>query len=115
MPWSALGGWLAENGYAVRGEPYAAWVARLSALRGTDHPLEPFVPLFLEKAGPARLTVPEVFLQSAHSRLDGTATAQRLAALGITPPAIDGALWRTYLASLAAAGMLPSPTSSPSS
>jgi hypothetical protein len=58
--------------------------------------------------------VPEVFLQSAHSRLDDAATAARLAAMGIARPTIDSALWRTYLTSLAASGLLPSPATSPS-
>jgi thioester reductase-like protein len=114
VPWPALAGWLAENGYPVRREAYATWIGRLPDLRGKNHPLEPFFPLFLEKAAPDRPTVPEVFLQSAHSRLDDAATAARLAAMGIARPTIDSALWRTYLTSLAAAGLLPSPATSPS-
>ncbi len=109
VPWAALAGWLAEAGYPVRPEPYADWLARLPALRGTDHPLAPFVPLFLEKGGADQLTVPEVFLQSAHARLDGAVTARALAAAGRPAPPIDGALWRRYLERLRAAGALPPP------
>jgi thioester reductase-like protein len=107
VPWSALADWLGELGHPVVRDPYAQWIARLPALRGTDHPLAPFVPLFLEKAGPDRPTVPEVFLQSAHSRLDGSATAALVQSLGIAPPVIDAPLWRRYLDKLRANGMLP--------
>jgi thioester reductase-like protein len=110
VPWSALAGWFVENGYTVRREAYAAWLTRLPALRGTDHPLAPFVTLFLEKSAPEQPTVPEVFLQSVHSRIDGTATAQRLATAGIVAPVIDRVLWRTYLSSLVADGLLPAPS-----
>lgn len=112
VPWPALAGWLGENGYAVQVEPYARWLTRLPALRGTTHALAPFVPLFLEKPAPDQPTVPEVFLQSIHSRIEGTETARTLAPLRLTPPVINAALWRTYLASLAADGLLPAPASS---
>jgi len=111
VPWSALAEWLVANGYPVRSEPYGAWLARLPGLRGSNHPLAPFLPLFLEKSGADRPTVPEVFLQSVHARIDGTATARMLAALHVATPAIDGTLWANYLAALAAARMLPKPDS----
>jgi hypothetical protein len=53
--------------------------------------------------------VPEVFLQSAHARLDGAATARLLRASQLDAPVIDGALWGTYLAALAARGELTQP------
>ncbi len=109
VPWPALAGWLAECGYPVAVEPYAAWLTRLAALKGSDHPLAPFVPLFLEKRASGRATVPEVFLQSAHSRLDGASTSRLLGELGVPTPAIDPALWNTYLTALARAGLLPAP------
>ena len=107
VPWSALGPWLAAQGHAVRRVPYAAWLALLPPLRGTDHPLAPFLSLFLEAAAPGRPTVPEIFLQSIHARLDNTATVHRLTAMQIDTPALDAALWATYLRRLAAAGLLP--------
>ena len=113
VPWSALSGWLAEAGYAVQREPYATWLGRLPALRGTEHPLAPFLPLFLEKAGPDRPTVPEVFLHSAHARLDGENTARTLAAYGLDAPVIDAALWKGYLQKLRSDGALPAPTPPP--
>ncbi|MBC7369125.1 MAG: thioester reductase domain-containing protein, partial [Undibacterium sp.] len=113
VPWSALSDWLAAAGYPVLREPYAAWLGRLPALRGTEHPLAPFVALFLEKAGPDRPTVPEVFLQSAHARLDGDATACTLTAYGLDAPVIDAALWRGYLEKLRSDGSLPDPTPPP--
>jgi thioester reductase-like protein len=109
VPWSDLASWLSAAGYAVQREPYAAWLQRLPALRNTTHPLAPFVPLFLEQAGPGQLTVPEVFLQSAHARLDGTETQARLGASGLDAPAIDGSLWHRYLAALQARGELSAP------
>ncbi len=112
VPWSALAGWLGELGYPVQREPYAAWLQRLPALRGTDHPIAPFVPLFLEKAGPDRPTVPEVFLQSAHARLDCAATFEALAGSGLTAPVIGAALWRRYLTTLRAHGAVPAPAPS---
>ncbi|MBI5768908.1 MAG: thioester reductase domain-containing protein [Verrucomicrobia bacterium] len=107
VPWSALADWLAAHGYPVQRVPYADWLTRLPPLRGTPHPLAPFLALFLEPAGPDRATVPEIFLQSAHARLDNTVTQQRLAALGLDTPALDGALWATYLGALARAGLIP--------
>src|SRR5690606_31984672 len=100
-------------GYPVQRQSYAAWCARLAALRDRDHPLAPFAPLFLEKAGPDRPTVPEVFLQSAHSRLDGRATARALADSGLDVPVIDRALWQGYLTTLAASGRIPAPNAEP--
>lgn len=109
VPWGALAGWLEEIGYPVRREPYGQWLTRLPALRGTEHPLAPFVTLFLEKAGAGRATVPEVFLQSAHAHLDGRATAAALARSGLDAPRLDAALWRRYFAALRAAGLVPPP------
>ena len=109
VPWTDLADWLGAAGYPVQREAYATWLQRLAPLRGSDHPLAPFVPLFLEKAGPDRPTVPEVFLQSAHARLDGSATLAALAGAGLPPPVIDGALWRRYLTALQAQGELPPP------
>jgi len=88
-------------------------LARLPALRGTEHPLAPFLPLFLEQAGPGQPTVPEVFLHSVHARLDSTATARRLGAAQLEAPALDGKLWNRYLIALAAAGHIPEPTPLP--
>jgi hypothetical protein len=59
---------------------------------GSDHPLAPFLPLFLEKTGPDRPTVPIILLQSAHARLGGDATTRTLIASGLDAPIIDGAL-----------------------
>jgi thioester reductase-like protein len=115
VPWSDLAGWLGQQGYAIRRESYPAWLERLPALRGTDHPLAPFLPLFLEKLAADRPTVPEVFLQSVHARIDGTATAHLLGASQLDAPVIDAALWTTYLTALAAAGLLPAPTTAPRS
>eukprot|EP01035_Chromulina_nebulosa_P014027 gene14027-biopygen11919 len=112
VPWSALAGFLATAGHPVRQLPYAEWLTLLPALRGTDHPLAPFLALFLEKSGPDRPTVPEVFLQSIHSRLDNTATARRLAARSLDTPALDATLWATYLGALTATGLVPAPTPS---
>jgi thioester reductase-like protein len=110
VPWTRLAGWLAQRGYSVGKEPYADWLARLPALRGTEHPLAPFIPLFLEKTTQGRATVLEVFLQSVHSRLDSNATTAVVSNFGITTPVIDGDLWNTYLAALERDGMLPDPT-----
>jgi thioester reductase-like protein len=110
VPWTRLAAWLAQRGYSVGKEPYADWLARLPALRGTEHPLAPFIPLFLEKTTQGRATVLEVFLQSVHSRLDSNATTAVVSNFGITPPVIDGDLWNTYLAALERDGMLPDPT-----
>jgi thioester reductase-like protein len=122
VPWSALAPILVANGHAVRRLPYAEWLTLLPALRGTDHPLAPFLALFLERGTgslPAlsdsttlNRTVPEVFLQSIHSRLDNTTTAQRLSARSLDTPALDAPLWSTYLAALARAGLLPTPSAS---
>lgn len=112
VPWSALAPILADHGHTVRRLSYAEWLTLLPPLRGTDHPLAPFLALFLEKSGPDRPSVPEVFLQSIHSRLDNTATAHRLAALSLDTPALDAALWSTYLGALARAGLVPTPSAS---
>jgi thioester reductase-like protein len=111
-PWSALADWLTDHGYSVQRESYAAWLTRLPTLRGTDHPLAPFVALFIERAAPDQPTVPEVFLQSIHSRLDNTDTTAWLAGSHIETPEIDRVLWNTYLTALAARGLLPAPTAS---
>ena len=106
--WAELALCLEQIGYPLRQQPYHELVAGLAALRGTGHPLEAFIPLFMEKSGPQRLSVPEAFLESNHARLDCRHTVAALAHFGVRPPVIDLHLWKTYVEALVREGLVES-------
>jgi hypothetical protein len=108
--WADLGKALALHGYPVQPQAYEQWLEALPTLRGTGHPLESFIPFFLEKSGQYKLTVPEAFLQHAHPHLSGELTRDALRQSGIISPAIDFKLWGVYLDALCRANLIPNPS-----
>jgi amino acid adenylation domain-containing protein/thioester reductase-like protein len=110
-PLSALVDRLRRHGFAVEAIPYAAWVDELlrQAVQDPAHPMAPFVPLFVDRCGPAGLTVAEMYLEHIFPAYTRAHTEQALDGSGIEFPPVDAALLDLHLSRLAADGYLRTP------
>ncbi|HEY0717556.1 MAG TPA: amino acid adenylation domain-containing protein, partial [Streptosporangiaceae bacterium] len=102
---------LRQHGYAVTAIPYPAWVDELlrQAVRDPAHPMAPFVPLFVDRCGPAGLTVAEMYLEHVFPAYTRTHTERALDGSGITFPPVDAALLDLHIGWLRHDGYLPPP------
>jgi thioester reductase-like protein len=112
-PLSALVDGLRRQGFTVEAIPYRAWVEELlrRAVQDPAHPMAPFVPLFVDRCGPAGLTVAEMYLEHIFPAYTRTHTEQALTGSGIEFPPVDAALLDLHLRRLIADGYLRVPGS----
>jgi amino acid adenylation domain-containing protein/thioester reductase-like protein len=104
-----------RHGFPVEAIPYHAWVDELlrQAVQDPGHPMAPFVPLFVDRCGPAGLTVAEMHLEHVFPAYTRTHTEQALDGSGIEFPPVDAALLDLHLSRLIADGYLPAPAGRP--
>jgi thioester reductase-like protein len=110
-PLSALVERLRRHGFAIEAIPYPAWVDELlrQAVRDPEHPMAPFVPLFVDQCGTSGLTVAEMYLEHIFPAYTRTHAAHALAGSGIEFPPVDAALLDRQLGRLIADGYLRPP------
>ncbi len=111
-PSPALLGTLADclrrHGYPVRETPYAAWVSELIrfAAGHPTHPVTAFVPLFVDRARHADMSVSEMYFQDVFPQFSRDNTEQALAGSGIAFPPVDARMLDGYVAFLQSIGYL---------
>jgi amino acid adenylation domain-containing protein/thioester reductase-like protein len=108
---SALVDRLRWHGFPVEAIPYQAWVDELlrRAVQNPADPMAPFVPLFVDRCGPAGLTVAEMYLADIFPAYTRDHTDQALRGSGIEFPPVDAALLDLHLDRLIADGYLRPP------
>jgi hypothetical protein len=79
------------------------------AVQDPGHPMAPFVPLFVDRCGPAGLTVAEMYLEHVFPAYTRTHTERALDGSGIEFPPVDAALLDLHLSRLIADGYLRAP------
>ncbi|MFD5461573.1 amino acid adenylation domain-containing protein [Kitasatospora sp. NPDC127059] len=99
---------LRARGHRIDRLPYQDWVRRLVrfAAGHPNHPITPFVPLFVDRAPGSELSISELYFQSVFPRFDRLNAEAALDGSGVELPAVDGALLDHYLARLADEGFL---------
>ncbi|QEU99113.1 amino acid adenylation domain-containing protein [Kitasatospora aureofaciens] len=99
---------LRARGRRIAELPYREWVQRLVrfAAGHPTHPITPFVPLFVDRAPGADLSISELYFQPVFPRFDRLNAEAALQGSGIELPEVDGALLDHYLARLADEGFL---------
>ena len=102
---------LRSRGFAVTTIPYREWVDELLryAARNPAHPMTPFVPLFVDLAGEAGLTVAEMYLEHIFPSYTRSHTEQALSGSDIVFPPVDEKLLDLNIDRLIATGYLRSP------
>jgi thioester reductase-like protein len=82
---------LRNCGFDVKGIPYSEWVDEVlrNAAQNPDHPMTPFVPLFVDRCEESKLTVAEMYLEHIFPSYTRSNTEQALRGSGITFPAVD--------------------------
>jgi thioester reductase-like protein len=110
-PLSALVERLRQHGFETTAVPYQAWVDELlrQAVRDPAHPMAPFVPLFVDRCGPAGLTVAEMYLEHVFPAYTRAHTEQALHGSGIAFPPVDAALLDLHIGRLVGDGYLGRP------
>jgi thioester reductase-like protein len=102
---------LRSHGFTVTSIPYREWVDELLryATQNPAHPMTPFVPLFVDLAGEAGLTVAEMYLEHIFPSYARSHTEQVLNGSGIVFPPVDEKLLDLTIDRLIATGYLRSP------
>jgi len=102
---------LRSRGFAVTAIPYREWVDELLryAAQNPAHPMTPFVPLFVDLAGEAGLTVAEMYLEHIFPSYTRSHTEQALSGSDIVVPPVDEKLLDLTIDRLIATGYLKSP------
>ena len=102
---------LRQRGYPVDAIPYDEWVGRLVryAARNPEHPMTPFVPLFVDKCAGSDLTVAEMYLEHVFPAYTRTHLVQALGGSGITFPPVDAELFDLAIDRLMETGYLRPP------
>jgi amino acid adenylation domain-containing protein/thioester reductase-like protein len=102
---------LHSHGFAVTTIPYRDWVDELLryAAQNPAHPMTPFVPLFVDLAGEAGLTVAEMYLEHIFPSYTRSHTEQALSGSDIVFPPVDEKLLDLNIDRLIATGYLKSP------
>jgi amino acid adenylation domain-containing protein/thioester reductase-like protein len=102
---------LRQHGYDIKEIPYGEWVNELlrNAARNPDHPMTPFVPLFVDRCKESELTVAEMYLEHVFPSYTRSNTEQALRDSGITLPAVDAELLDLNIGRLMATGYLKTP------
>ncbi|WP_405021683.1 amino acid adenylation domain-containing protein (plasmid) [Kitasatospora sp. NBC_00070] len=107
-PLAALARRIQARGRTVSHLPYPEWTRRLIAhtTRYPDHPLTPFLPLFVDRAPTIDRTISEMYFRPTFPRFTTDRADRALAASGIEIPPVDDQLLDFYLGRLEALGYL---------
>ena len=102
---------LRNFGYVIHELPYQDWLREL--LRYTaahpDHPMTPFIPLFVDRCGDPGMTVAEMYFAHTFPSYDRKNAEQALRGSGIVFPAVDENLLDIHIEYLVASGFLADP------
>ncbi|NSC22983.1 amino acid adenylation domain-containing protein [Streptomyces albus subsp. chlorinus] len=102
---------LRAGGYQVRTVSYEQWVetvARLTA-ENPEHPMAPYIPMFIEPAHGARMSVKEMYFAGTFPDFDRTNAERAAADSGLVCPPVDARLLDLYLRHFRDVGYLPPP------
>ncbi|MFI9359533.1 amino acid adenylation domain-containing protein [Kitasatospora sp. NPDC053057] len=99
---------LRARGHRIAELPFRDWVQRLVrfAAGHPTHPIAPFVPLFVDRAPGADMSISELYFQPVFPRFDRLNAETALEGSGIELPDVDAALLDHYLVRLADEGFL---------
>ncbi|WOP07036.1 amino acid adenylation domain-containing protein [Streptomyces cyaneofuscatus] len=102
---------LVAMGYPVRTISYDEWTAMIAELtaKHPDHPMAPYVPLFVEPAHDSDLTVKQMYLDGTFPAFGRGNTEAALAGSGLSCPPTDADLLDTYLREFRRTGYLAPP------
>ncbi len=106
---------LVAMGYPVRTIAYDEWVRMLAKLTAQhpDHPMAPYVHMFLEPAHDSDLSVKQMYLDPTFPAFSRSNTDAALTGSGLSCPPTDAALLDTYLHELRRTGYLAPPPEQP--
>ena len=98
-------------GYQVRTVPYDEWVETVARLTAEDpeHPMAPYIPMFIEPARDAGMSVKEMYFAGVFPQFDRTNTERVTAGGGPECPPVDARLIDLYLRYFRDVGYLPPP------
>jgi len=104
----ALAERLSGRGRRVEQLPYRAWVQRLVgyATGHPEHPITPFVPLFVDHGAGSDLSISEMYFRPTFPQFTRTNAQSELDGSGIEFPPVDDHLLDFYLSSLESTGFL---------
>ncbi|NUK51224.1 amino acid adenylation domain-containing protein [Streptomyces lunaelactis] len=104
---------LDARGYPVRKLPYDEWVRNLVgyAAGHPTHPVTPFVPLFVDRASHADVSVAEMYFQKNFPSFTRRNTERALRDTDIEIPPVDDRLLDRYIDSMLGSGYLDPPPS----
>jgi len=99
---------LRKHGFAVDEVPYAEWVRELVRYTAghTDHPMTPFVPLFVDRCAATDMTVAEMYLEHTFPSYTRTNVEAALRGSGISFPPVGDDLLDLHITRLVTTGYL---------
>ncbi|MFF4716499.1 amino acid adenylation domain-containing protein [Streptomyces eurythermus] len=99
---------LVAMGYPVRTVPYDAWTKMLADLtaRLPDHPMAPYVAMFVEPARGSEITVKQMYTDGVFPSFGRHNADAALAGSGLVCPPVDARLLDTYLREFRRTGFL---------
>jgi thioester reductase-like protein len=102
---------LRSAGFTVKEIPYQSWVDELLryAAGHPDHPMTPFVPLFVDRSPGSDITVAEMYLDHNFPSCGRLNTERALRGSGIVFPPVDEGLLDLHIARLVSVGYLKDP------
>ncbi|WP_161500994.1 amino acid adenylation domain-containing protein [Embleya scabrispora] len=102
---------LRAMGYPIRTVSYDEWVSYMAALtaRDPDQPMAPFMPMFLESAHDADISVKEMYFAGTFPDFGRANLDEALADSGLTCPPVDADLLDMYLRYFVSSGFLQPP------
>ncbi|WP_129311565.1 amino acid adenylation domain-containing protein [Streptomyces sp. L2] len=105
---------LQARGYAVNTVPYDEWVTYMADLTAHDpsQPMAPFMPMFIEPARQASISVKEMYFAGTFPRFSRDNFEAGIADSGLSCPPVDADMLDTYLDYFVGSGFLapPAPT-----
>ncbi|WP_354643667.1 amino acid adenylation domain-containing protein [Kitasatospora camelliae] len=104
----ALADRLTARGRPVRRIPYQSWVEQLVAYASEhpEHPITPFVPLFVDRSAGTDLSISEMYFHPTFPRFTRINAERELRGTGIEFPPVDDGLLDFYLDRLESHGHL---------
>ncbi|MEU6339226.1 amino acid adenylation domain-containing SDR family oxidoreductase [Streptomyces cellulosae] len=102
---------LRARGYPVRTVPYDEWVAFMADLTASDpsQPMAPFMPMFIEPARHAAISVKEMYFAGTFPTFTRTNFDAAIDGSGLTCPPVDATMLDSYLDYFTDSGFLQPP------
>ena len=99
---------LRAMGYVIESLPYATWCRRMAdhTARHPESPMAPYMPMFLEGASDAEISVKEMYFAGTFPEFDRTNLERGTAGAGLDLPPVDAALIDLYLRNFVDSGFL---------